>query len=80
MDLNYILKLCWTIIVVVLTLIVLIAFIETIVKKIQAPKKKKEQLEAIDKFTDEFIKYMCEETKKEEKPKAKRKATKKKED
>ena len=78
MDLNYILKLCWTIIVVVLTLIVLIAFIETIVKKIQAPKKKKEQLEAIDKFTDEFINAIKEN--KEEKPKTKRKATKKKED
>ena len=78
MDLNYILKLCWTVIVIILTLIVIIAFIETIIKKIQAPKKKKEQLEAIDRFTDEFINAIKES--KEEKPKAKRKPAKKKED
>ena len=78
MDLNYILKLCWTVIVIILTLIVIIAFIETIIKKIQAPKKKKEQLEAIDRFTDEFINAIKEN--KEEKPKTKRKPAKKKED
>lgn len=83
MDLNYILKLCWTIIVIILTLIVIGAFIETIVKKIQEPKRNKEKLEAIDRFTDEFINAIKEsklEIKKEEKPKTKSKATKKKED
>ena len=86
MDLNLVLKICWTIIVVILTLIVIGAFIETIIKKIQEPKKKKAMIKAIDNFTDEFIKW-CEENKKEETPKAKatnrtttRKTTKKKED
>ena len=84
MDLNFILKLCWTIIVIVLTLIVIGAFIETIVKKIQEPKRKKENLEAIDKFTDEFVKYLEEELsdKKPAKKAAKtsKKPAKKKED
>ena len=75
MDLNLILKVCWTIIVAILTLIIIIAFVETIIKKIQEPKRKKEQLEALDKFTDEFLKAIAEE-KKEEKPK--KKTTKKK--
>ncbi len=35
MDLNLILKVCWVIIVVILTLIFIGAFIETIIKKIQ---------------------------------------------
>jgi nucleoside recognition membrane protein YjiH len=78
MDLNYILKLCWTIIVVILTLIVIIAFIETIIKKIQEPKRKKEQIQALDKFTEDFINAIKEN--KEDKPKAKKRTTKKKED
>ena len=77
MDLNFILKLCWTIIVVILTLIAIFAFVETIINKIREPKKKKELNAAIDKFTDEFVKYMEEELNKEDKPKPKRKTTKK---
>ena len=77
MDLNFILKLCWTIIVVILTLIAIFAFVETIINKIREPKKKKELNAVIDKFTDEFVKYMEEELNKEDKPKPKRKTTKK---
>jgi len=84
MDLNLIIKTCWTIIVVILTLIFIGAFVETIIKKIQEPKRKKEALKVIDKATEDFIKYLQEELddKKPAKKTAKtsKKPAKKKED
>lgn len=81
MDLNFVLKLCWTIIVVILTLIAIGAFIETIINKFQEPKRRKEKIEALDKLTDEFIKAIAEEKQEKKAPKkTTRKTTKKKED
>ncbi len=78
MELDYILKLCWAIIVIVFTLMLIIAFVETIIKKIQAPKKEKEINDAINKFADELAKSIEKELSEEDKPAKKRAKSSKK--
>ena len=77
MDLDTILKVCWVIIVVILTLTIIVAFIETLVKKVQEPKRKKEFNKALDTLTEEFIKGIQEELNDEKKPKPAKRTTKK---
>lgn len=84
MDLNYVLKFCFTIIVFIFTVVLIMAFIDTLKEKIMYNYKKDKALKELDRFTNEFLKHVENEKKQKKRSNHKQKnkptETKKKED